>query len=287
MADSGGASIGRRRLLISSVLLGIGVLVAGLLVVGVPTAGTASRPAWADPEGTFKPPDDCGKQTDSTTAPRMELWKAVKDHNPPPANPSPNIFVDESWALKNGGQGTHDLLAIPRARVTGVECPEIWGPKAFNLWKPAWEEAVKRFPSNFDIMLGINSMHGRKQDQLHIHLTGFQPTARTQLNGLGIPPTKVTDWNSPKTRHVIMGHVYRIVWVNGLDTNVFQLVKENISQNDMFQQAIAVVSAAPNKGFYILNTQGKPDPGEPEHNPELHLGKDFGTEAIDDLISRS
>ena len=84
----------------------------------------------------------------------------------------------------------------------------------------------------------------------------------------------------------VTGHAYRIVRINDLDPNAFKLVKEHISQNDMFQQSIAVVSAAPNKGFYVLATQGKPDPGEPQHNPELRLGNDWGTQAIEDLIWR-
>jgi CDP-diacylglycerol pyrophosphatase len=281
MADSSGAGISRRRLLITCVLLAVGVLItSGLLGVGVRAIGTSPWQAAADPG--FKPPDACGKENDPIT-PRLELWKAVKDHFPPPANPSPNIFVNESWALKDGGQGKHDLLAIPRARVTGVECADIWGPKAFNLWKPAWDEAAKRF-TGIDVMLGINSFHGRKQDQLHIHLTGFQQHARNQLNGLKGIPTDPSKWNT--SMYSVLGHVYRIVRVNDLDANVFKLVKDHISQNDMFQQSIAVVSSAPNKGFYILSTQGKPDPGEPEHNPELRIGKDFGTEAIEDLIWR-
>lgn len=277
MVESRGGGIGRMRLLITSVLVSVAVAIAAGIVWH---SGTFLWSATADPG--FHAPDNCGSPAD--TGPRLELWRAVKDHNPPPAKPDPNIFVTESWALKDGGQGKHDLLAIPRARVTGVECPEIWGPKAFNLWKPAWEEATKDF-KGIDVMLGINSYHGRKQDQLHIHLTGLKQNARTQLNNLKGIPTDLSKWNA--SMFSVTGHVYRIVRVNDLDNNVFKLVKDHVSQNDMFQQSIAVVSAAPNKGFYILATQGKPDPGEPQHNPELRLGNDWGTEAIEDLISRN
>jgi CDP-diacylglycerol pyrophosphatase len=284
MADSSNGGIGRRRLLITSVLLGVCVLItSGLLSLSVPTARTSSWLAEADPG--FTPPSDCGSYNDSVTDPRLELWKSVKDHYPPPANPSPNIFVNESWALKDGGQGKIDLLAIPRARVTGVECADIWGPKAFNLWKPAWEEATDRFKGK-DVILGINSKPGRKQDQLHIHLSSLQPQAKTQLNALKGIPDKLSKWNT--AMFSVMGHVYRIVRVDDLNTNVFKLVKESISQNDMFEQSIAVVAAPGGKGFYILNTQGKPKlSGEPEHKPELHLNKDWGTESIEDLLKRN
>lgn len=283
MTDSSGGGISGRHSMLTSALRGVGVLlVCALLATAALNAGTSSWwRAQADPGSGFHPPDNCGSPGDS--GPRLELWKAVKDSAPPPASPAPNIMVTTSWVLKDGGQGKHDLLAIPRARVTGVECPDIWGPKAFNLWKPAWDEAVNRF-QGVDVMLGINSFHGRKQDQLHIHLTGFQQHARSALNALKGIPTDLSKWNT--SMYPLMGHVYRIVRVNDLDTNVFKLVKDHIAQNDMFQQAIAVVSAAPNKGFYIIDTQGKPDPGESEHKPELRLGKEFGTVEIEDLIYR-
>jgi CDP-diacylglycerol pyrophosphatase len=181
MAGSDDGGISRSRLLIISVLLGVGALVTSVLLgVGIPATGTSPWPARADSD--FKPPSDCGSRDDA--GPRFELWKDVKDATP--LKPAPNIFVNDSWALKDGNypgeKYKYNLLAIPRARVTGVECPDIWGPKAFNLWKPAWEEATTRF-KGVDVMLGINSKPGRKQDQLHIHLTSLQQHARTQLNG--------------------------------------------------------------------------------------------------------
>lgn len=284
MADSKDGGIRRRRLLITSVLLGVGVLIGAVLLgVGIPATGISSWPAEADPG--FTPPSDCGSYNDSLTDPRNELWKAVKEATP--QKPSPNIFVNESWALKDGGGGKYDLLAIPRARVTGVECKDIWGPKAFNLWKPAWEEATKRFQGK-DVILGINSKPGRKQDQLHIHLATLQPQAKTQLNGLKTAPAGVSKWNASTSMYTVMGHVYRIAHVDDLNTNIFQLVKDNISHNDMFEQSIAVVAAPGGKGFYLLATQGQPKlPGEPEHKPELHINKDWGTESIEDLLKRN
>jgi CDP-diacylglycerol pyrophosphatase len=74
--------------------------------------------------------------------------------------------------------------------------------------------------------------------------------------------------------------------VNDLNANVFKLVHDNITQNDSFEQSIAVV-AAPGNGFYIINTQGKPKlSGEPQHKPEVHVGSAWGSESIEDLIDR-
>jgi CDP-diacylglycerol pyrophosphatase len=292
MADSSDGGISRRRFLITS----------SLLSVGAPAAGTSSWRARADPDITppFVPPSDCGNVKDTD-----ELWEAVKDATPQKPHPNEAVVIPDpnklfGYAVKNGDtkqvSGKYNLLVIPApvsttsttkvadARVTGVECAKIWQSNALNLWDYAWREAGTRF-KGADVMLGVNSYHGRTHNQLHIHLTGLQQQARNTLNNdlKGKIKTDLSGWNN--SMFSVMGHVYRIVQVNDLTSNVFTLVKDHISQDDMFQQAIAVVSA-PGKGFYILNTQGKPDKGEREHNPELRIGNDFGTESIDSLIYR-
>jgi CDP-diacylglycerol pyrophosphatase len=281
MADSRDRGITRSRSLITAALVGVGIL----LGVGVPTPWTAH----ADPEANFVPPHDCGGYNDSLTDPRLELWKDIKGATP--AKPSPFIFVNDSWGLKNGNRPGEkykwNLLAIPRARVTGVECADTYGPKAFNLWRPAWDEAMSRFKGQVDtmhLMLGINSLPGRRQDQLHIHLTALKAEVRKELDATKGIPTDLSKWNT--SIFPLVGKAFRIVRVNDLNANVFKLVHDNITQNDSFEQSIAVV-AAPGNGFYIINTQGKPKlHGEPQHNPEVHVGSDWGSESIEDLIDR-
>ena len=197
------------------------------------------------------------------------------------------------YAVKSSDKRLYNLLLIPApvsilkkadARITGVECPRILQPDALNLWHFAWEEAKNRFKGGTDLMLGINAKDGRQQDQLHIHLTAFHEDARKTLNGLKIP-TDPSAWNT--SLFVVMKHVYRILHVPNLDTNLFELVHKHVAttgkNNDMFQQALAVVSA-PNNGYYVLNTQGKPGAGQPEHDPELRHDKEFGTPTIDTLM---
>ncbi|MCE5289085.1 MAG: CDP-diacylglycerol diphosphatase [Nocardiaceae bacterium] len=288
MVDGG---VSRRRFLIASGALGAGAL----------AAGTPSWPACANPN--FTPPSDCGNPTD--TGNRFSLWDDVK--NATPSNPHSNLAVvipdakkAFGYAVKNGDPGgkmQYNLLFIPapvskpkmpQARITGVECPRILQPDALNLWHFAWQEAKTRFKAGTDLMLGINAKDGRQKDQLHIHLTAFHEDARKTLNGLTIP-TDLSAWNT--SAFVVMDNVYRIVRIHNLDTNVFELVHKHVAttgkNNDMFQQALAVVSA-PNNGFYVLNTQGKPDTtaGQPEHIPELRQGKYFGSSNIERLIYR-
>ena len=284
MADSTDSGVNRRTFLIASGALGAGAL----------AAGTSSWPACADPG--FAPPSDCGKPTD--TGGRFSLWDDVKDVTPSAPGHNLAVVIPDAkkafgYAVKSSDKRLYNLLLIPApvsilkkadARITGVECPRIVQPDALNLWHFAWEEAKNRFKGGTDLMLGINAKDGRQQDQLHIHLTAFHEDARKTLNGLKIP-TDPSAWNT--SLFVVMKHVYRILHVPNLDTNLFELVHKHVAttgkNNDMFQQALAVVSA-PNNGYYVLNTQGKPGAGQPEHDPELRHDKEFGTPTIDTLM---
>ncbi|WP_191966045.1 CDP-diacylglycerol diphosphatase [Oryzomonas japonica] len=57
-------------------------------------------------------------------------------------------------------------LAIPRARVTGVEDPR----RPDGIWAFAWAAARKRMGDDPAIALAVNPLAQRGQDQLHVHL---------------------------------------------------------------------------------------------------------------------
>jgi hypothetical protein len=101
-------------------------------------------------------------------------------------------------------------------------------------------------------------------------------------------PTDLGAWN--KNLQLLHGasndSVFRIVQVNSLDTNPFTLMKDHISQNDMFAQCLAVVRGT-SGGYYLLNSQGSPiSPNQPPHDPVPRINNTWGTAAIDDLMYR-
>ncbi|WP_168206059.1 CDP-diacylglycerol diphosphatase [Geobacter sp. FeAm09] len=57
-------------------------------------------------------------------------------------------------------------LAIPRARITGVEDPR----RPDGIWAFAWEAARRRMGDDPAIALAVNPQGQRGQDQLHVHL---------------------------------------------------------------------------------------------------------------------
>lgn len=123
------------------------------------------------------------------------LWWVVHDVCVPDqqifANPTPCAKVDLAVGyaiLKDPDPSapTHFLL-IPTARVTGIGDPAILSPDAPNYWAQAWrarryvEQRTGRALGRDDLSLAVNSVYGRSQDQLHIHIDCIKPAVKTAL----------------------------------------------------------------------------------------------------------
>lgn len=69
-------------------------------------------------------------------------------------------------------------LALPRARITGVEDPG----RPSGIWRFAWDTARSRIADEEQIALAVNPPGlGRTQDQLHVHLVRLTPGARARV----------------------------------------------------------------------------------------------------------
>jgi CDP-diacylglycerol pyrophosphatase len=68
-------------------------------------------------------------------------------------------------------------LALPRARVTGVEDPG----RPEGIWKFAWDTGVRRTMDSSELALVVNPPGNRSQDQLHIHLVRLKDDALPRI----------------------------------------------------------------------------------------------------------
>src|SRR5690348_3703327 len=125
------------------------------------------------------------------------LWKIVHDKCVPNAQQHNNAArceeVDLSGGVERGHVVLKDLvgntqyLVIPTARVTGIEDPALLVAKAPNYWAPAWIARLYVFARVHQelprsaIGLAVNSVKGRSQNQLHIHVDCVQPDLRRYL----------------------------------------------------------------------------------------------------------
>lgn len=92
--------------------------------------------------------------------------------------------------LAEPGNPKH-VLVVPTRTVVGIEAPELRHEAGAAYWKAALaaRHAVVRAVAGRvaleDVGMAVNSLGGRSQDQLHIHLSCLEPAVRTALRASG------------------------------------------------------------------------------------------------------
>jgi CDP-diacylglycerol pyrophosphatase len=180
--------------------------------------------------------------------------------------PAPCFKVDtrRGYAvIRDPGHATQVLL-VPTVRIAGIESPRLLAEGAFNFWQAAWEartwferRADAEAPRE-DIALAINSIHGRTQDQLHIHIDCVRREVKAALARAGIG----TDWG--ELSRPLAGQRYYVRRLEGetlSDRDPFRLLADSVpgARSHMRDETMAVVGArfadgAP--GFYLLAARG-------------------------------
>ncbi len=270
----------RRQFVRLSGAAGTAALLAGTGAGKDPAAATRSPWCGPGPGGAAPcPPPSasalCGNPKD--TGGRFYLWDEVQvaEGTKPSPPPDTSLLTTANYVILRGAPGAdHDFLLVPSCRISGIECPFIWGSTAYKgYWYDAWEQAQPggaapvKYPS---IGLGINSVHERQQDQLHIHMAGILSRVQHQLNTLEndhkitsdrkkwpaqiVPVEGLDEKGKPATRH------YRAVIfsTSELKENLFRALGEYVpaaAKNKADQ--MLVVTPRSGGGFYVLNS----DPG--------------------------
>lgn len=221
--------------------------------------------------------------------PRNALWEVVHNVCVPGQsqqhNPKPCLQVDLSRGIEKGfailkdPRGAAQFLLIPTARISGIESPVILGADATNYFADAWEArsfinaALDRTLPRDGIGLAINSVVGRSQDQLHIHVACVHPNVLEALHknqgsiGNRWAPFDVS----------LLGRYYEAIWVSGEDlgpNNPFRLLAERLpgAARDMGNRTLVVIGLTRTdgtKGFVILADQVKGGGGDWANGEEL------------------
>jgi CDP-diacylglycerol pyrophosphatase len=121
------------------------------------------------------------------------LWKIVHNRCVPDqrhvGSPLPCTRVDlkGGYAILKDIVGHTQYLLIPTARLTGIESPALLASGARNYFADAWNQigfvsaqAEEDLPRQ-DLSLAINSIYGRSQQQLHIHMDCIRIDVRDAL----------------------------------------------------------------------------------------------------------
>jgi CDP-diacylglycerol pyrophosphatase len=157
---------------------------------------------------------------------------------------------------------TTAYLLTPTDRVHGIESPLIFTEPVAEFWHFGWLEAVRylgRPPEQ--IGLAINSVVGRSQNQLHIHLSCAKPSVVAALAHV-----HVTEQWAPLAH--LAGETYNVRRTNSLSgaDSPFRLVAQLPgARGDMRDRTIAVIGTPGGRSFYVLaDAAHGTDPGSAE-----------------------
>jgi CDP-diacylglycerol pyrophosphatase len=179
-------------------------------------------------------------------------------------NPAPCTRVDlaKGYAVLKDIRGDTQLLLIPTDRVTGIEAPQLLAPDAPNYFEDAWDSRtlfdarVGHPVPREDLALAINSLYGRSQQQLHIHIDCVRPDVKAALAAnVGRIGRHWALLDVP-----LAGRRYQAMRLEGADLggrNPFKLLAEQPrARADMASETLAVIGlAAPEgrPGFVLLS----------------------------------
>jgi len=121
------------------------------------------------------------------------LWNIVHGKCAPnqaaSGQPAPCVAVDLAggYAVLKDIRGKTQVLVIPTTKITGIESAALLAEGGPNFWRDAW--AARRFVEGYagspipreDVALAVNSIDGRSQNQLHIHVDCIDPAVRQTL----------------------------------------------------------------------------------------------------------
>ena len=200
----------------------------------------------------------------------LVIWGVVHDqcalNQQQHGDPKPCASVDlagGSAVLKDASpKKPNQFLLIPTIRVTGIESPDLLKPGAPNYFAAAWKARTnldglvhKTLPRD-DVALVINSVAGRTQEQLHIHIDCIQTEARDALrrerDKIGVSWTVLGS--------ELSGRHYRVRRIDGAElgaANPFELLADGIegAKADMGGHALILTGATftdGKPGFYLL-----------------------------------
>jgi CDP-diacylglycerol pyrophosphatase len=204
------------------------------------------------------------------------LWHIVgeqcvpdqKANNVP--RPCAEVDLTGGYAVLKDIVGNTQYLLIPTTRVSGIESPEILAPKAPNYWDAAWharhfvEELARHQLPRDAVGLAINSISGRTQNQLHIHVDCMRldvtAALRAHAGAIG------TTWS--KFPEPLVGHDYMAMRIDQPElgaTNPFALLADGLSgaRADMGHYTLVVVGSnvQGKDGFVVLAGHATPATG--------------------------
>ena len=167
--------------------------------------------------------------------------------------------------------GATQYLLMPSDKITGIEDPKLLAPGVTNYFAKAWdqrglvEDRLGGPVPREDLSVAVNSVYGRSQDQLHLHIDCLDAGVRAAL--AADAPQIGPSWSSGN--FVLAGHRYRVRRIDAAElgqTDPFRLLADEIpgARRNMGAWTLVLAGETSNgaPGFYLIATRANPAAGE-------------------------
>jgi len=194
-----------------------------------------------------------------------------------------NDGAARGYAVLKDRDGASQYLVMPTRLITGIEDPALLAPDAVNYFAAGWDaqtwvDARLAAPLDRpDVSVAVNSVYGRSQDLLHLHVDCLRADVR---NALSYDQTMMGDrWSS--RIFIYAGHPYRAMRISGSSlgqTNPFTLLARgmHVPPQEMGDWTLVLVGArfedlrgGYGPGFILLAARADPTHGQYASGEEL------------------
>jgi CDP-diacylglycerol pyrophosphatase len=211
------------------------------------------------------------------------LWRVVHDFCVPDtrltghAAPCAKVDLHQGYVVVEDRENATQLLLVPTARITGIEDPRLFEAETPNYWALAWdnrdllESRARRALPRERFGLVVNSVYGRTQNQLHIHIDCLRvdvvQALSEHMDEIG------TTWRPLDID--LVGRRYLTRWLSEQELaneDPFKLIRAYRDRTDMARQTLVLagaVSAARGPGFVLLDDQADDETGDTGHGEDL------------------
>jgi CDP-diacylglycerol pyrophosphatase len=208
------------------------------------------------------------------------LWKIVHGKCVPDqetaGQPAPCVEVDLSageakgYAVLKDIHGAEQYLVMPTADITGIEDRRLLDPGGPNWFADAWgakafvDARIGRATPRDWMAVSVNSLYGRSQDLLHLHVDCLAPAARAAIDALA--PRLGRSWSARPFE--IAGHRYVAMRMEGEApaADPFHLLAKGVpgarEQMGAWTLVMAGVEVRGRPGFVLLAGRADPLRGE-------------------------
>ncbi len=193
--------------------------------------------------------------------------------------PCASVDLNGHFAILKDLVGASQFLLIATSPDSGIESPDLEAAGTPNFFADAWaarqnmDDKLGRAVPRDDIGLAINSVEGRSQDRLHIHIdcvrADVAKAVAADAGSIGTSWTAVPDG--------LLGHPYRAMRLASADlaeVNVFALLAASLPPDDAKmgdQTLVAIAGKLPDgsDGFYLLTDHAGATPDDHASGEEL------------------